>query len=801
MSLIPNSISPVQVRPVADPKTGPSFYWYFDNAFTATPIVEDINSDGKDDLIFLPSNYRTNTNSYDQDGVSWPTYKFILYESNGDGTFSERTADRFPGGQWIGMSGTRYIFKDLNGDQIKDFMVIDQGYESISKTPLKKLDMDIGNSIPGSPWFTEQNHQGAVLSWWEGKRDGKYIRHDITKDKYMAFHHNGDAADIDLDGKLEIVIANAGAFSYVSEDGISTFLSPKPNSTLVSSGAFADRVRDIDVLALGMRPLIPLKMDGAGDYRLNFGMVAQDDSQHPINLPLTPFQMLVASTTKFADLNGDSYPEMIVGVGITYSGADTFNRIYINKNGSYSVDDVIRLPFPVVATDLANRNSAVFIDTADIDKNGLLDIAIGYENPGNGAGAGHFIQIFSQTSRDAFVDITSQSIGSYVSADIVKKVRPGDVTSGMAAPSWLRFEDINNDGHADLVFLSGPTLFSEMPAFYLVNDGKGKFSPINSNFFVQSNLRRNTNDTAFNKLGYQSVVGDFNGDGITDNLTLEYDFWGYSGLDRDASFKPAFMYAQTNLKTEPYGLLASGLSTVSTVVPGMNEFFYANNNQKARSAVESGAYKSYTDHYLLVGRSSGEMICAPHTIVRGFTKSDTFTLLDSFRNVTIQKELPETIKMGGLTGYESLTFVGIERFLFTDRAVTFDGVGNAGQAYRIYKAVFDRTPDGGGLGYWIAQMDKGMDVVSVAARFIDSPEFRSLYGQNPTDAEFLTKVYSNVLDRTPDATGLGWWVNEMKTNPTKTWQKVLADFSESTENQANVTSLIADGIPYEPWVG
>jgi hypothetical protein len=143
----------------------------------------------------------------------------------------------------------------------------------------------------------------------------------------------------------------------------------------------------------------------------------------------------------------------------------------------------------------------------------------------------------------------------------------------------------------------------------------------------------------------------------------------------------------------------------------------------------------------------------------------------------------------------------VERAGFADRSIAFDVNNVTGQAYRIYKAVFDRTPDGGGLGYWIAQMDKGMDVVAVAARFIDSSEFRSIYGQNPTDAEFLTKVYSNVLARTPDAAGLDWWVNEMKTNPTKTWQKVLADFSESTENQANVASLIANGIEYVPWTG
>ena len=128
-----------------------------------------------------------------------------------------------------------------------------------------------------------------------------------------------------------------------------------------------------------------------------------------------------------------------------------------------------------------------------------------------------------------------------------------------------------------------------------------------------------------------------------------------------------------------------------------------------------------------------------------------------------------------------------------------DTDGVSGKAYRIYKAAFDRTPDTTGLGYWIAQMDKGMDVVEVAARFIDSNEFRELYGSNVSSADFLTKVYSNVLDRAPDTAGLNWWVNEMSTNPSKTWQKVLADFSESAENQANVASLISNGVIYDPW--
>jgi hypothetical protein len=98
-------------------------------------------------------------------------------------------------------------------------------------------------------------------------------------------------------------------------------------------------------------------------------------------------------------------------------------------------------------------------------------------------------------------------------------------------------------------------------------------------------------------------------------------------------------------------------------------------------------------------------------------------------------------------------------------------------------------------------MDKGMNAVDVSARFIDSPEFRGLYGQNTSNADFLTKVYTNVLGRTPDQGGYNWWLNELNTNPTKTKAKVLADFAESSENQTGVASLIGNGIQYTEFVG
>lgn len=143
----------------------------------------------------------------------------------------------------------------------------------------------------------------------------------------------------------------------------------------------------------------------------------------------------------------------------------------------------------------------------------------------------------------------------------------------------------------------------------------------------------------------------------------------------------------------------------------------------------------------------------------------------------------------------------IERIAFNDQNLALDTDGTAGYAYRIYKAAFDRIPDSDGLGYWIAQMDAGMELIEVSARFIDSDEFRLLYGESADNEDFLLAVYQNVLDRAPDDDGYAWWIDQLENNPEKTWDKVLADFSESVENQDNVQTLIANGINYELWIG
>ena len=135
--------------------------------------------------------------------------------------------------------------------------------------------------------------------------------------------------------------------------------------------------------------------------------------------------------------------------------------------------------------------------------------------------------------------------------------------------------------------------------------------------------------------------------------------------------------------------------------------------------------------------------------------------------------------------------INIERLQFTDKTLAFDLDGNAGQAYRLYQAAFDRVPDQGGLGYWINEMDRGTGLSQVATGFINSAEFKALYGNNPSNSEFVTLIYDNVLHRTPDAGGYSYWMEQLSSGMTR--ENVLIGFSESTENKVALMAFDMDG--------
>lgn len=135
------------------------------------------------------------------------------------------------------------------------------------------------------------------------------------------------------------------------------------------------------------------------------------------------------------------------------------------------------------------------------------------------------------------------------------------------------------------------------------------------------------------------------------------------------------------------------------------------------------------------------------------------------------------------------------RLQFADATVALDINGPAGKVFRLYQAAFNRKPDLSGLGFWIAQADRGTAMKDIAASFIASAEFINLYGANPSNESFVTSLYNNVLHRAPDPSGYAYWVNVLNTNAA-TRAEVLASMSESAENISGVAPSLTHGIQY-----
>ncbi len=147
------------------------------------------------------------------------------------------------------------------------------------------------------------------------------------------------------------------------------------------------------------------------------------------------------------------------------------------------------------------------------------------------------------------------------------------------------------------------------------------------------------------------------------------------------------------------------------------------------------------------------------------------------------------------------TMVDIERIDFNDGSLLYDvDTPNLGFGYRIYQASFNRTPDEGGVLFWIGNLDH-FDTLGwsqyekeqfLATQFIQSDEFKDLFGANPTNEQYIDAMYLNVLDRLPDQGGYDFWVGGMEQGLTR--EDILIAFTKSDENVARTAPDLDDGV-------
>lgn len=134
---------------------------------------------------------------------------------------------------------------------------------------------------------------------------------------------------------------------------------------------------------------------------------------------------------------------------------------------------------------------------------------------------------------------------------------------------------------------------------------------------------------------------------------------------------------------------------------------------------------------------------------------------------------------------------------------------------KLYLATFGRPLDSGGLDYWtnsgiyegIGSTFTTMEELSEC--FSDQVEYQNMYPAGTTDSSFIISIYTNLLQREPDAGGLNYWVNELEKGIISRANMILAiingaqdtqEGSDATllENRTNFSlELAANGISAE----
>lgn len=321
------------------------------------------------------------------------------------------------------------------------------------------------------------------------------------------------------------------------------------------------------------------------------------------------------------------------------------------------------------------------------------------------------------------------------------------------------------------------------------------------------------------------------------NPSVQYDRISYAS-STEVEFSDGYntgIYGGYGLVVDSYGYLRGGVITSFTAYSGSQ--LVAKLDQFAISAVTVDPYIGVNDHagffslvqagndevfgsagndrlsgyggndyinagggndFVYAGWGDDRITVGPgNTFVSGGEGFDMVSVPGSGGSYSFERS-PEGWHFWSNSNQVNVNLSSIERILFSDGTMAYDINGNAGQAYRLYQAAFARDPDAAGLGYWIDRLDAGStNLHAMADSFLYSAEFASIYGTPNTvsNAEYIELLYLNTLGRLPDQGGYAHWSYELNSGRMDRGD-LLAHFSESAENRAQVAPEINDGIWY-----
>lgn len=455
------------------------------------------------------------------------------------------------------------------------------------------------------------------------------------------------------------------------------------------------------------------------------------------------------------DLNGDGLPELLICADAAASyDLNRQSAILWNQNGVFSENNMTLLP----QTTAFSSHIDTDIEPIDINGDGLKDLIIIGTQGQPAFYDGYFVQLLLNEGNKNFVDMTS----TYLSGSGAMGGSEGLATQTLW-PLWVQVLDFNRDGFSDFAIeFNGGELKQSTPLVWL-NDGTGHFSTLKVSDFVAP--------------GEEYLLGDGR----------------LYPTDNGYSFVATQVYSGSN------GLLLSGLVASKA---------YTNTLASDGSALLFGDNGNDS----LTGGSGNDNI-------NGGAGIDAAVFRAGHQNYTVSRAngvLTVTDKTG-VEGSDTLSNIEVLQFSDSTQVIT---PANSALAYAalLYQGALGRTPDPTGLAYWHnlvasvmgSQQSLGLYALSdtsgnyngqlsIAAGFTHSAEFVGKYG-SLTDSQFITQLYSNILDRAPDDAGLNAWVAQLAGGGTR--EHALVGFAESSEaiNNASIGFVGQTGTQHDAWL-
>ncbi len=632
----------------------------------------------------------------------------IVLLSNGDGTFRQSKAIPLDAERRHIRNGDA---QDINGDGNLDFI----GYTS--------------------PHGTKETLLGPTWNWFEPPLimlgDGKGGFSTVAGLKSGSFH-GGATGDINSDGIIDVFALPSGKYSpsgmNLTQAPLLQTVSSGNSNFSASTNSFPSWLSELQTDDMRMADF---NGDGKIDFAVLIGGAWSDATGRRLNPSEARKLGAVAiaygdGTTNLSELKWSTYG------GHSMSDANWQAAIKQYGNGS----EVGSAAFPAT------------IDSFDLDGDGDLDIIISDS-----------IDFPSRSWFTSGIQVLKNTASGFIEASaefFPKQVTNQNVSSPTNFADAFFFADVNFDGLKDVILSlsnSDSRKPDEASASIFLNHG-GYFLPINQSESLSYKISNVGDSQSIGDL----ITGDFNGDGVTDLVSLTSIRKGSNSAENEW----AVLLHQGNYLTS-----------------FNNEF---------RGTASNDTLSSNNGLNIFRGLAGNDLISG----TLDFVDSAAYFGARSDFNIKIVNGFPSVVAdRFGNEGTDSLT--GIERLLFSNLSVAFDINGSAGTTAKLLGAVFgkDSLTNKQYVGIGLSLLDAGMSTSTLASLAVDAANLK-------TNDQIVSTLWKNVFGTTASNSDKAPYIKLLDDGMTPGTLAWLAADTTFNKVNINLVGLAQTGIEYIP---